>query len=327
MSTSETIQKAEELYKKKKFHDALKLYEQCVNDDNSRVRIEAYYGMACCYSCLHDIYNAKEFFQNVISIFPGSAEAAIARAFIDDAAKWIAGEIDLFSMTSDIQRAPQWSACANHENEMAVYKCPSCSKNICLQCTFPVVSQYYCVECGRKIEQEERKSSSLVERLKKKDADIQDLKAKATPPRKKAALHFLIFAMLLVFSISYRFALRDAAAKRAGIEITDVTFNLVAINEVKAFTAAEKKAGIDYMLSWKIRNTGGTRVSRVHLQVKLYDTFGQKITERMISLDSLGKKVKAVLTPNSTRPFQAKFKDVKAGVSMVKIRVVSFQSE
>ncbi len=320
----EIISKGEELFKKKQYHDALTHFKSCVSDADFVIQLKAYYGMACCYTHLQDVYNAKDCFQSVLSISPNSTEAGIARSFIDDAKKWIAGEIDLFSLTSEMKRAQMGSLCANHEKEMAVYMCPSCEKNICLQCTFPVASQYYCFECGRKKEQEDRQSSSL--RKKQKAKLSQDSsEAEKIVIHKKPVLHFFIFLILLCFSLLYRFALRDASARKAGLKIVNVHLRMLEVEKLKAMF--EKDEGINYALEAQVENNGDNAVTHVKIQIKLYDTFGQKVTERVISLDRQNKRKNSTLKPHSSRAFNVSFKGLKKAASVPKLRITFFQSE
>lgn len=318
----EIISKGEELFKKKQYHDALTHFKSCTSHADFVVQLKAYYGMACCYTHLQDVYNARDCFQSVLSISPKSAEAGIARSFIDDAKKWIAGEIDLFSLTLEMKKAQTGSLCANHEKEMAVYMCPSCEKNICLQCTFPVAAQYYCFECGRKKEQEDRQSSSLKKKLKEKlSQDASE--AEKIVVHKKPVLHFCIFMILLCFSLLYRFALRDASARRAGLKIVNVHLRMLEVEKLKAMF--EKDEGINYALEAQVENTGDDAATHVKIQVKLYDTYGQKVAEKVVFLDKRLKKKNSVLKPHSSRAFSVNFKGLKKAASVPKLRITFFQ--
>lgn len=325
--SAETIKNAAELFKKKKVQEALKQFELCKGSGDHVVRMKACYGMACCYAHLQDVYNAKEYFQNVISLDPKSAEAAVARAFNEDAKKWIEGEINLFSITTEIKRAESGKMCSSHEKEEAVYVCPSCSKNMCLQCTFPYASQYYCMECGRQKEQHYRAASPLKEMQKKrKDAESEELKKEKEHARGRSSWHLWLLLALLFASLLYRFELRDAPAKHAGLGIINEKLEVLAIRKNAAFGADTKNDGIDYLVKAGIKNSGQNAVSHIWIQMKLYDAFGQKVTEKSVLLNDYTGGRNTVLKPRSTLSFKVSFKGIKKTVSTLKTRISSFES-
>lgn len=325
--SAETIKKAAELFKKKKVHEALKQFELCKDSGENVVRMKAYYGMACCYSHLQDVYNAKECFQNVISLDPKSAEAAVARTFNEDAKKWIDGEINLFSITTEIKRAESGKMCSSHEKEEAVYVCPSCSKNTCLQCTFPYASQYYCMECGRQKEQQYRAASPLRDiQKKKKDEESEELKKEKEHARVRVSWHLWLLLAFLCASLFYRFELRDARAKHAGLEIINKKLEVLAIRKSTAFGADTKNDGIDYLVKGGIKNSGQNAVSHIWIQMKLYDAFGQKVTGKNVLLGDYAGGRNTVLKPSSTLSFKVPLKGIKKTVSTLKARISSFES-
>ncbi len=322
MMSREILDSALELFNQKNIEKALEQFEQCASD--AACQPEAYYGMACCYSYLYDIYNAKDCFEKVVGIAPGTPEAEVARNFIENSKKWISGEIDFFTLSSEIRKAPEGSLCAYHEEGKvpAVYVCFSCDKPICLQCTFPVSAKYYCVECGRVKEIEERKKGSFKKHAK--EADPVHEEKPAVRESKKIALHAGLYAALLCASLLYRFALRDLAVKNAGLDVVHVHGEIMEEAVNPAMPDAEKP-GFAYAMKISVKNSGDRIVNRIRFRIKLYDTFGQKVAEKDAGIDRIYKKRPFLLKPGKTRSVEIKVKGLRRSVRITKVRVLSFQ--